>query len=233
MPELKASLPRNFSGREEDANLWLLAMKAYLTMNPSLYEEKEKNKILAFLNKMGVGHSKSFAKGQLMKCASPNVCDKDQTFTKIEADFIEKFIPLDQASKAWHTLAHMTMEEEPFKGDFHKFKSKFKLKAAQSGITDEHILMDVLGRAVSANLTFKMTALLEEPKNHKAWLHKAGQFYNAAIQMKKLQGGMQYLLLHESIDLHWSQGTYSEGGTHEETLCPQSKTKVGTRDEGD
>ena len=53
MPELKAGLPGNFSGREEDANLWLLQMKAYFTLNPSLYEEK--NRILAFLNKMDQG----------------------------------------------------------------------------------------------------------------------------------------------------------------------------------
>ena len=69
MPELKASLPRNLSGKEEDANLWLLTMKVYFTMNSSLYEEK--NKILAFLNKMDTGHGKSFAKGWLMKCSSP------------------------------------------------------------------------------------------------------------------------------------------------------------------
>ena len=56
-----------------------------------------------------------------------------------------------------------------------------------------HILMDMLGRVVSFNLAFKMTALLEEPKNHKQWLLKAGQFYDAALQMKKLQGGTNYL----------------------------------------
>ena len=54
---------------------------------------------------------------------------KDQTFNKIEANFIEKSIPSNHTSKAHHALAHMTMEGEPFKGDFHKFKSKFELKA--------------------------------------------------------------------------------------------------------
>ena len=73
------------------------------------------------------------------------------------------------------------MEGEPFHSDFHKFKSEFELEAARSDITDEHILMDMLGRAVSSNLAFKMMALLEEPKTHKLWLHKAGQFYDAAI----------------------------------------------------
>ena len=103
-----------------------------------------------------------------MKCANKNVKDKDWTFAKIEADFIAKFIPSDCVSKAQHTLAHMWMEEEPFNGDFHKFKSKFELEAAQSSVTDKHILMDMLGRAVSANLAFKIMALLEEPKDHKA-----------------------------------------------------------------
>ena len=39
-------------------------------------------------------------------------------------------------------------------------------------------------------------------------------------------------MFRKSIDLRQGQDTYSEGGTHKETLCPQSKAKVGTRDEG-
>ena len=53
--------------------------------------------------------------------------------------------------------------------------------------------MDMLGRAVSSNLAFKMMALLEEPKTHKLWLHKASQFYDTAIHMKKLRGGTNYI----------------------------------------
>ena len=172
MPELKAGLPENFSGKEEDANLWLLQMKAYFALNLTLYEEK--NRILTFLNKMDKGQGKSFSKGWLMACANPNIKDKDWTFDKIEADFIEKFIPADQASKSRHALMNMQMEGDPFHGNFHKFKAEFKLEAARSGVTDEHILMDMLGRVVSANLAFKMTALLKEPKTHKQWLHKVG-----------------------------------------------------------
>ena len=121
MPEIKAGLPRNFSRKEEDANLWLLTMKVYFAMNPSLYKEKEKNKILAFLNKMDTGRGKSFAEGWLMKCADPNIHDEDWNFEKIKADFKEKFIPTNWATKAQHAFTHMAMEEEPFKGDFHKF----------------------------------------------------------------------------------------------------------------
>ena len=98
MPELKAGLPGNFSGTEDDANLWLLQMKAYFALNPSLYQEK--NKILAFLNKMDKGRGKSFSEGWLIACADPNVKDEDRTFDKIEADFVEKFIPTDRASRS-------------------------------------------------------------------------------------------------------------------------------------
>ena len=191
MPELKAGLPRNLSGKEEDANLWLLAMKAYFAMNPSLYEEK--NKILVFLNKMDAGQGWSFTEGWLMKCVNENIKDEDWTFAKIKATFIKTFISTDHASKAWHSLAHMQMEVDPVNGDFHKFKSEFELEAAWSRVTDEHILMDMLGQAVSANLAFKMTALLEELKTHKLWLHKAGQFYDAAIWMCKLWGETNYI----------------------------------------
>ena len=194
MPELKAGLPGNFSGTEEDANLWLLQMKAYFALNPTLYQEK--NKILAFLNKMDTGRGKSFSEGWLLKCADPNIKDEDRTFEKIEADFIEKFIPTDRASRSRHSIATMRMEDPPFNGDFHKFKSEFEIEVARSGVTDEHILIDLLGKAVSANLAFKMTALLEEPTTHKAWLHKAGQFYDAAIRMKKLRSGQGYVPAH-------------------------------------
>ena len=179
MPELKAGLPGNFSGTEEDANLWLLQMKAYFALNSSLYQEK--NKILAFLNKMDKGRGKSFSEGWLIACADPNVKDEDRTFDKIEADFVEKFIPTDRASRSRHSLLTMRMEDPPFNGDFHKFKSEFEIEVAQSGVTDKHILIDLLGKAVSANLAFKMTALQEEPTTHKLWLHKAGQFFDTTL----------------------------------------------------
>ena len=165
-------------------------MKAYFALNPSLYQEK--NKILAFLNKMDKGRGKSFSEGWLLKCADPNIKDEDRTFDKIKADFVEKFIPTDRASRSCHSLSTMKMEDPPFNGDFHKFKSEFEIEVARSGVTDEHILIDLLGKAVSANLAFKMTALLEEPSDHKKWLHKAGQFYDAAIRMKKLRSGQGY-----------------------------------------
>ena len=178
MPELKAGLPGNFSSKKENANLWLLMMKAYVAINPTLYEEK--NKILAFLNKMDTGCGKSFAEGWLMKCADKNVKDKDQTFTKIEANFIVKFIPPNHTSKAWHALAHMKMKGDPFNSDFHKFKAEFELKAAQSGVTYEHILMDMLGKAVLPIWPSKWQLY---SKNQRITKHGSTRLVNSMLQL--------------------------------------------------
>ena len=216
MPELKARLPGNFSGTEEDANLWLLQIKAYFALNPSLYQEK--NKILVFLNKMDKGRGRSFSEGWLLACADPNVKDEDRTFEKIEADFVEKFIPTNQASCSQHSLSTMRMEDPPFNGDFHKFKSEFEIEVAQSGVTDEHILIDLLGKAVSANLAFKMTALQEEPTTHKLWLHKAGQFFDAALRMKKLRSGQGYTPAHSGSRKPYGNG-HGQNLPHPHPTC--------------
>ena len=117
MPEIKAGLPGNFSGNEEDANLWLLSMKAYFALNLVLYKDKPWNKLLAFLNKMDQGWGKSFTEGWLMKCA--NLVYADTTFEKVEEDFKEKFIPTDQALQSWHLLVNLKQDDPCFTGDFH------------------------------------------------------------------------------------------------------------------
>ena len=103
-------------------------MKAYFALNLTLY--KEKNKILVFLNKMDQGRGKLFSEEWLMTCANPNVKPEDWTFKKIEADFMEKFISTDRASHSRHALSQMRMEDPPFNGDFHKFKSEFEIEVA-------------------------------------------------------------------------------------------------------
>lgn len=136
-----------------------------------------------------------------MKCVDPNIEDKDCTFAIIEQGFIEKFIPTNRTSCACHTLADMQMKGEPFKSDFHKFKSVFELKVACSGVKNEFILMNMLGKVVNANLAFKMMALLEEPKDHKKWPRKASQFYDVVLRMKKPQRN-KHLLYSVNIPLN-------------------------------
>ena len=60
--EFKAGPPEDFSGKNDDATCWLLAMKAYFGMNEEIYKDK-KNVILVFLNKMSKGRGGTFAEG--------------------------------------------------------------------------------------------------------------------------------------------------------------------------
>ena len=51
--EIKAALPKEFSGETRDANKWLMAMEVYFT----LYEDKYPDvaRTMVFLNKMSKG----------------------------------------------------------------------------------------------------------------------------------------------------------------------------------
>ena len=52
--ELKATLPSDFSGKNDDATRWIKAMKAYFTLNTTLYSS-DTAKIMTTLNKMSGG----------------------------------------------------------------------------------------------------------------------------------------------------------------------------------
>ena len=58
--ELKATLPSDFSGKEDDATHWIKAMKAYFTLNATLYSS-DAAKIMTTLNKMSGGRGAPYA----------------------------------------------------------------------------------------------------------------------------------------------------------------------------
>ena len=68
-PEYKAGLPSNFSGKNEDAIRWMMAMKCYFAMNDHIYTDK-KVAAMVFLNKMNKGRGAIFTEGWYNKLAS-------------------------------------------------------------------------------------------------------------------------------------------------------------------
>ena len=60
--EFKAGLPEDFSGKNDDAMCWLLAMKAYFVINEKIYTE-DATTVLIFLNKLSKGRGATFAEG--------------------------------------------------------------------------------------------------------------------------------------------------------------------------
>ena len=92
--EFKAGPPEDFSGKNDDATCWLLAMKAYFIINAGMYME-DTTTVLIFLNKLSKGRGATFAEGWYMKLANPIISDSEKTFKKLCKAFEEAFIPKD------------------------------------------------------------------------------------------------------------------------------------------
>ena len=60
--EFKAGLPEDFSGKNDNATQWLLAMKAYFVINDKVYTEDAAT-VLIFLNTLSKGRGATFAEG--------------------------------------------------------------------------------------------------------------------------------------------------------------------------
>ena len=188
--EFKAGLPDDFSGRNEDATRWLLAMKAYFVINERVYTE-DATTVLIFLNKLSKGRGATFAEGWYMKRANPGSPDSEKTFKKLCKAFEEAFIPKDLKDTPRQTVYSLCMDK--FRGDFDKYSTAFKLAQARCGVDDDSILVDALQRGVTQQLAVMMTAAAL-PDGQKAWkweqwLDKAGEFYRNMVQLRKLRGG--------------------------------------------
>ena len=139
--ELKAGLPEDFSGRNEDATWWLFAMKAYLTINQEVYSD-EKTRLLVMLNKMSKGWGTTFTEGWYLKLLDEETPLEEKTLERMYKDFIQAFIPKDLADRAHQKLYSLTMYQ--FCGDSDQFTTAFYLAQVCSGIKANNILIDTL-----------------------------------------------------------------------------------------
>ena len=139
--EFKAGLPEDFSGRNDDATRWLLAMKAYFVINNKVYTE-DATTVLIFLNKLSKGRGATFAEGWYMKLANPGIPDLEKTFKKLCKAFEEAFVPKDLKDRACQTVYSLNMDQ--FNGDFDEYSTAFKLAQARCGVDDDSILVDAL-----------------------------------------------------------------------------------------
>ena len=153
--EFKAGLPEDFSGKNDDATCWLLAMKAYFVINKKVYTE-DATTVLIFLNKLSKGRGATFTKGWYMKLANLAIPDSEKTFKKLCKAFEEAFVPKDLKDRARQTVYSLSMDQ--FNGDFDEYSTAFKLAQACCRVDDDSILVDALQRGVTQQLTVMMTA---------------------------------------------------------------------------
>ena len=101
--EFKAGLPKDFSGKNDDATRWLLAMKAYFVINDKVYTE-DATTILIFLNKLSKGRGATFAEGWYMKLANPGIPDSEKTFKKLCKTFEAAFVKDARSTRTYSFL---------------------------------------------------------------------------------------------------------------------------------
>ena len=139
--EIKTGLPEDFSGKNEDATHWLLAMKAYYGMNDEIYKDN-KTTILVFLNKMSKGRGGAFAKGWYIKLVNTVIPNSEKTFKKLCNAFEETFIPKDIQDRARQMVYSLSMDQ--FNSDFDQYTTTSRLAQACSRIDLDSILVDAL-----------------------------------------------------------------------------------------
>ena len=180
--EFKAGLPEDFSGKNDNAMRWLLAMKAYFVINKRVYTE-DATTVLIFLNKLSKGRGATFSEGWYMKLANPGIPDSEKTFKKLCKAFEEAFVLKDLKDRACQTVYSLNMDQ--FNGDFDKYSTAFKLAQARCGVDDNSILIDALQQGVTQQLAVMMTtvALPDGQTSWKweQWLDKAEEFYQNMV----------------------------------------------------
>ena len=139
--KFKAGLSEDFSGKNNDATRWLLAIKAYFVINKKVYTE-DATTVLIFLNKLSKGRGATFAEGWYMKLANPGIPDSEKTFKKPCKAFEEAFVLKDLKDRACQTVYSLSMDQ--FNGDFDEYSTTFKLAQACCGVDDDSILVDAL-----------------------------------------------------------------------------------------
>ena len=185
--EFKARLPEDFSGKNDDATCWLLAMKAYFVINEKIYTE-DATTVLIFLNKLSKGRGATFAEGWYMKLANPGIPDSEMTFKKLCKAFEEAFVPKDLKDRACQTVYSLSMDQ--FKEDFDEYSTAFKVAQARCGVDNDSILVDALQQGVTHQLAVMMTATAlpdgQTSWKWEQWLDKAGEFYRNVVRLRKL-----------------------------------------------
>ena len=139
--EFNAGLPEDFSGKNDDATHWLLAMKAYFIINEKVYTE-DATTVLIFLNKLSKGRDATFAEGWYMKLANPVIPNSKKTFKKVCKAFKEAFVPKDLKDRACQTVYSLSMDQ--VNEDFDKYSTAFKLAQARCRVDNDSILVDAL-----------------------------------------------------------------------------------------
>ena len=139
--ELKAALPADFSGKNNDATQWIKVMKAYFALNPMLYSS-DAAKIMTTLNKMINRSGAPYAETWYDILADTSIANSEKTFNKFIQNFEPTFYPFN--SKATTCTELSKLIQRSFKEKDRKINNGF-----QQFITDFQNLYHLLPLSMS------------------------------------------------------------------------------------
>ena len=191
--ELKAALPADFSGKNNDATRWIKAMKAYFILNATLYSS-DATKIMTTLNKMSGGRGAPYAETWYDKMADNTVPNAKKTFDKFVEDFESTFYPFDTKITAYNQLC--TLRQRSFKekdsstnNGFQKYITDFQNLSMKAGTKGEFNLISQFSLRLDQKLSEMILSMSSVPTTIKGWIDQSKIFHTQLVRIQDLCRG--------------------------------------------
>ena len=191
--ELKAALPADFSGKNDDATRWIKAMKAYFILNSTLYSS-DAAKIMTTLNKKSSGRGAPYAETWYDKMVDTSITNSEKIFNKFILDFESIFYPFDTQVTAYNKL--LTLRQTPFKeknGDtdngFQQYITNFQNLSMKSGMKEELSLISQFSLRLDQKIMDMILSMSPVTSTVKAWVDQSKIFHTQKVCILTLQKG--------------------------------------------
>ena len=191
--ELKAALPTDFSGKNNDATRWIKAMKAYFTLNATLYSF-DTAKIMTTLNKMSGGRGAPYAETWYDKMADNTIPNTKKTFDKFVEDFESTFYPFDTmitAHNQLHALRQRSFKEKDGSTNdgFQQYITNFQNLSMKAGTKDEFNLISQFSLGLDQKLSEMILSMSSVPTTIKGWIDQSKIFHTQLVRIQDLRKG--------------------------------------------
>ena len=188
--ELKATLPADFSGKNNDATQWIKAMKAYFTLNATLYSS-DAAKIMTTLNKMSSGRGAPYAKTWYDKMADTSITNSEKTFDKFTLDFKSTFYPFDAKVTTYNEL--LSLRQKSFKekngninDSFQQYITNFQNLSMKAGMKEEFPLISQFSLGLDQKIADMILSMFSIPTTIKGWIDQSKIFHTQKMRILTL-----------------------------------------------
>ncbi|KAI3614386.1 hypothetical protein WG66_000308 [Moniliophthora roreri] len=180
--EVKAALPRAFTGSRKDAKKFLREVLIYVALNPKAFPD-DRSKKLFLLSYMTDGPGEFWKNEKTNLLLAFDTDAEKVTWSEFLDDFRTSFEPLDPALKAQLELKDLKMKERA-----DEYTYQFTYLAKQTGYNDAAQIV-AFKRGLPKSLVFKiMTRPEGAPSTIKEWMNAAIIFdesYKQALEYGK------------------------------------------------